>query len=1293
MNLETDYYPYLDVKGKSVDLIFRELCTNDDYRQVEDGTWKETVVNRFGKMLDEMPNVRTTANRVLRDGMLERGHDIDPEKLYFNIFSNYVIPKDVSKQNLYHTADMLKESYRLTDAALMNVFKLHYGGSYYLLKTWRTTGIYTVGKNGSAAPNKPDYGRCWGAHNSIFLAFEPADILASGDGIEGEFSKDYNAYWTKYSDLYRDMLADFFLLAAINQYKAGLLSEYGFAMARKVYAKQDGVSTYLFNINTYKANDIIVIEGTVSGMNHTILYIPGSSIPFIEFDNVRQMKMWIVRQLANQEAMTAFLKHFSIYNRQDGPTYTGVENIVKKMAVEDAGWDPQYYILLKPEKIAYNLVFEKVRDRTKEVMHNDTQKQITTDSELYRDYALNFVETFLNYTPFLTVIIPEVGIPLEFVLSLTALGLSSDIAINGDTLKKRLDGVGSLTFSVTNIAVNMLPIFKKNGGILRNFRRVASQIPHFADENRFIMNTFHIESKSALNNIRPDDPPILLNSTKDELRLVRLADGSKPLAVLSRVSGNKFARVNPITLKELEGESLISEVLGDNLSRRTVYLSGSSIRGGAPYNPFDYFFDEVWTLQELKRKADNLGLGDDKYRAIKSRLNEMHTATDFDTKQQAAHKLLYQLEDYNRTYPSASRNAILNSLAIQIKGIIYPINIKFLGKYLAGPGMEMHPFVASRIYRTSQAESLGELPHNVTFGLIKFAQADPILSVTGLSKAAQKAIPADISFPVKYVIPELKQVNKLDVNFTLLPEYASEQLSLNRDVFLYALNKSQRLGLLKNLRVVPGKNMSLYIGYNYDELLSMINEYSSSATTRFGTHPRNVLQMIDGLLKGGGEGEMMKQFGRNEHFETIVKERLSNTERNMSMYDRTILDRFDHTVENVYKPFFESQHPESARLAKMMESPNGIVVKNGSLEINYCRNNLDFFKENGVTHLGLTNFFADTHQAELDAFMGGGFLTSSLEAIILVADKGADPGPLRNLMVAARGKGLKAVALGHSDNALYSRINNFKNSYNKGIVVRNASRLLRGNKSIVLADLRMINTTPGLIVPSIGLAQELEAPGFIYLSGRDSLDFIPDLPANRAPIFIQPEKNWKPLAPEPGRFLGWRSYGDGFTFVTQVQREATIFAKIDQDLEGFKEKLETIHNIASRFTSAKHGVCDIVAASVKTALSNAGERVGKGRALSWWELDGDRFVNSTHTAPTVYIRDVEYAVDAAHLQFPHELADEGVMILPVEEWAEEILNRVKAHNPYMTNKNMLAGTLLRLRTPDFTRPRVRILPK
>lgn len=1281
MDLNADYYPFYEVNGKNADLIFRELNTNEFYRNIQDGSWIEAFINRFGQMLEDTPNVRATANRILHEGLLKRGFNIDPEKVHVNTFGGYEV---VDHKGVYHTHDSLKESYRLTDAALMNFFVENYNDRWDILGTYKDIGVYTVGKEGKFDPTEPLFGRGWGPNSHVCVAKEPADVLYNSD-IQASYTADFEAFWNKYSDLYREMAGDLFIAAAIRQYKNGLLSEYGFAMIRKVYAQQPGVDTYWFNIDRYEASDIIVLVGKVSGRDHTILYITGASSPFIEFDNFTQMRRWLIKQLANPVAMNAFKKHFSVYDRQDGTSYSGVDTFLTKMV--KGVWNPQDYIMLRPRKLPYDSIFAEMRDQMKRIMEDDASRQINSNSEFYRHYILGFVENMLSQVAIFDIVAPEIAIPLDLALSSTAVGLSADIVINGDTYQERLNGIGPLVVSTIYTVTNLLPVFRMVGSILKSFTRPASQIAAFADEEMFMMRKFNIDTVEELQSIKAGDRPHVFIGPEGEMRLVRLKDGTKQLVVIRKVGGNKYIRLNPTTFEEVRGEGFISEVLEepDSISKKVVYLTNSRLSGGAPYNPYEYFFDEVWTVEEFKAKADKLGTNDATYVSIQERLRAMHDSRDLFTRLNAAHETLYLIDEYKKVAQAFLRKRVVVQLSEQIKNTLYSPEVAFLKRRLLEPYKPKNPLVVTHIYRTSLGEQLGELPQDITYSLVKFAEGDDILANAAMTTATETEIPAHIPFEPKYVIEDLPELNALTEDFTKLPEYEGKDLATNEAVFLYALDKSHGQGLLSKC-IPSGNGKKLFIGHSYAELVS-ITDYASNTASKLGPHSGIVVKMIQSLLKGGGEGRMMQRYGRKSFLNRTIARRLTSAEDIIHYYDSTVFERYDSRVKEVFETTFNQLPTEAERLNLMMTNRNGILLYEGSEEITFCLNNLDFFKSKGVTHIGLSCFFADLHQPEINMFLRGSNLTPELEAIMLSTDKGVEEGPLYQLLLAAREKDLEVVALGQSDGGRFTGRSVFTQAYNKGTAVRNAEHLLRGKKSIVVSDLHLANTSPGLLNPSPGLSQTLEMPAFKSAQSGGKLEFWPDQITNRGAVYIRLSRDWLELAPKEGHFLGWKKYGDNFTFVTPTQREASVFSNVEGNLEQFKEEFSEVQNIATGHQSAQSRSCDRVTVAVRNALSNHGKRVGKGYSLSWWMRDREFIGNNVHTAPSVFIGEEEFVVDASHLQFPHAEADEGVMILPPEEWAEEILNRAHAYNAYQLNRSLFGSMLWAFRGPEFTRPK------
>lgn len=1287
MELSSDYYPFREVNGKDADLIFRELNTNETYRQIKDGTWKEVFVNIFGIMLSEMPDVRAVANRILHDGMAKKGVKVDPEKVYMNTFGSSMY---VYGSGVYHKEDSLIESYRLTDAALMNYFYANYADDWDVLGLYTSIGIYNVGKEGRYEPSQPSFGKGWGPTSAVCTANVPADVLYYSD-LHTAYVAEYNNFWGKYNNEYRDMIADLFLGAAVQQYKAKLLSELGFNIVRKVYGKQAGVKTYFFNVATYNATDVIVMVTTDGPKDHTVLYIPGALTPFIEFENFTQMRKWLMNNLADPVAKTAFLKHFSIYLRQDGVTYSGVDTYINKMLSNE--WSPQDYIMQKPYLLPYDKVFDAIRDRIKGVMLDDANREINSNSEVFSDYIINFFETFISHLFFMDMLMPEIGIPINMALSATVLGLSANLIVNGDTLSKRLDGVGSLVSSSVYIVLNLVPVLIGVGLAYKGFRRPNAQIPAHADEATVMQRRFLLESQEALNAIQPGEKPYVVHTWDGRsISLVRLADGHKPLSVISNIGGNAYVRLNPMTLEELAGEGMVFEMLALPSNKR-IYVSNSRLLGGAPYSPFESVFEEVWPVEVLKKKADKLGLSDSKYVTIKEKLAKMHASVDFDTKQQIAHELYFLLRDYEETYPRALRKSVLTELKIQLREALYDDEVEFMGKALLGEKENFHHTVSSKIYMISISERLGELRPGITEAMIKFAKADPVLSINKLSTEFLGDIPTGLPFTVKYAIDDLTSFNNLQLQYFNNAVYkdATVAVTSNKEAFIYSLKESQRIGMLPNCWLPEDGNV-LYIGHTFDEIERTVTIYSCSPETRYGAHPFMVLNMLKGLLSDNGSNEMLKMFGTEEYFNALVSKRVTYMKDAYQLSAYSLDYKYDRDVDAIFNGKFDSSLSEQERLGMLMDKTDGTIFRNEPRDIEYLNRKLDFFIGKGVTHIGLTDFFADVEQTQIDDFLKDGIMTTNMGATILSLDKGDPNGPLYRLMMSAYRKGLKVVALGESDIVPKHVMSPYANIYVKSLANRNAIQLLKDKKYVVVAHSLLANTEVGLREGVPGLAQQLKAPAVYTNNPELGLNFSPEIKNKRAGMYIQ-LPYWVSIAPPEGRFMGWKKYGDGFHFVSPAQREALVFGRITEDLEGFKKEFYEIREEALKHQKAQIGMCDKVAAKVQGVLSSMGKRVGYGRTLAWWTKDTDgSLINNVHTAPTVFIRDQEYVVDASHLQFRHELNDEGVMILPPDDWADEILNRVKASNAFMANRSIYGNSLWSFRSPYFTKPRSRKIP-
>lgn len=63
--------------------------------------------------------------------------------------------------------------------------------------------------------------------------------------------------------------------------------------------------------------------------NKAMLFIPGATNPFIFADNITDLRDKIKALISDKNTRELFSKHFSLYYRQDGNTYLGVNSMLE----------------------------------------------------------------------------------------------------------------------------------------------------------------------------------------------------------------------------------------------------------------------------------------------------------------------------------------------------------------------------------------------------------------------------------------------------------------------------------------------------------------------------------------------------------------------------------------------------------------------------------------------------------------------------------------------------------------------------------------------------------------------------------------------------------------------------------------------------------------------------------------------------------------------------------------------------------------------------------------------------
>lgn len=1278
-----EFYSTFEVDSKSSDEIFRSLCIDKKYKQLEDVTWKEAFVNLFGNMLEALPNPRTIAARIVNRGLVQKGlKEIDCENIYFNMFNSVII-------NEHHYNHDLLQSYRVTDACLMNIFATEYEFPSSM-HHYDRNGIYSVGKDGTYGqyPDVDPAGTTalWGPNEEVYETYIIADII-SEDPIWEEFVRDYNNFWAEYNDLYTDLLADTFLANAVNQYKAKTLSEEGFLMVRNAYyGKSENVQVTLLDIYGYASTDIICIEQKEVPTSRVILYIPGGYNSFVEFLNLDDLKQWIAWHLQTPSEIVAFRKHFSLRSRQDGTSYTGVDNVLNGIAEESSTWPANKYILYEPTSLNVSELFIQIKDKVKQRMFDDGDVQIKSSSEATRDYALSVVETLISQLSVIDMIVPEIGIPINIALSATALGLSSDIVVNGDSYEERKYGVGSLVTSAIFTAINLVPAILDSATILRNFARTPEELPVFLTEEQFIANHFGL-TEEELTNILPGEQPRFPEGDNPQMRLVRLSNESSPLVILRKITGNKYVRLNPFTLEEMDS-ALINEVL-DPETGSIHYISNGGLVGGSPYSPFRLGLEDVWTDEVLKKRAYVFGkpIGQS-YTRILETLKRIHSNENIEMRQGLMHELMELIDEYEIVHPDSGRLPAFQELRKQLEDALYfPDSTQMTALKSHVLTLPNKGSGAAQFLLNTGMKEMSSQGEEITANLIRFAKADEAISAPFKGYAGE--IPTEIAFPVKYAVKDISIFDELATNYFELPAYQELEITSNSQLLRYVLTESQNASLLKSCSIIDD---SLYIGHSYEELSHSISEFANGEECIYPVHPRTFIAMLE---EAKGDFGFTQMYATRDFFNTTVTSRLSLMENVIILSKDFDYANFDAQIGEAFSNQFAEAEGVADRIALCLTNYSGVVIDNSENSVNLFLENLSDFINNGLTDIAITDLQYDLAQTEIMRFLAEEGEWQQLDSMLLTLDQGRLDGPYRRLLMAAKDNDLRFTALGHADHSINPFEKDFQSIYFKGNTIMNSIEQLSNSdkKFIIFTDTRMINSTPGIDGPQPGLAQYLEVPGTITDS-EGNWNFYPEIEDNRIAITVEELENWQKLSPEKGRILGLKQFRvkDG-AFPTPAERKLILENSVPENLreELFQYIDQITHDeIMQSLVSSTTGSCDTVSRNVFQRLKEMQIETGKGATLTWWTREGGLDIGyDMHTTASFKLQGEEFVVDASHKQILHYELDDDIIILPINDWADEIARRVRAINPFLSYQYKGGNALAFFEPPLFTKPRLK----
>ncbi len=196
------------------------------------------------------------------------------------------------------------------------------------------------------------------------------------------------------------------------------------------------VDVYYFDINGYAATDMLVFEDALS--KHVVLYLPRSRRALFSFANEHEMRQWVLDGCRIPDRRDDIAQHFSLFDRQDGATYSGVDTWLSTFA-EDRRGSYLRNIFSRKTLITERGVFRAMAERQKARSFSDLDIAVKSDSEVDRDRAILYSDAFNTILP-------------NPVTPFVSLGLHMDAAINGDTPEERVAGMAGALADTGNVA-------------------------------------------------------------------------------------------------------------------------------------------------------------------------------------------------------------------------------------------------------------------------------------------------------------------------------------------------------------------------------------------------------------------------------------------------------------------------------------------------------------------------------------------------------------------------------------------------------------------------------------------------------------------------------------------------------------------------------------------------------------------------------------------------------------------------------------------------------------------------
>ncbi|MBB7655459.1 CNF1 family cytotoxic necrotizing factor [Escherichia coli] len=524
--------------------------------------WQQKYLLEYNELVSKFPSPEKVTSDYIKNRFktdLPWFSWIDPDNTYFIQFS-----QNRSNSRAYtgwdHLGKYKTDVLTLTQAAIINI-----GYRFDVFDEANAiAGIYTT--NNADLFNETNEAKMLPSEYLYFL--KDCDFA-------GLYNKALSDYWSENHEKFKLLLKNYYVSSSLYLYKNKLISKDEYEFTMKALNREDNIALFSLDIYGYYSSDIFGAKND----DRVMLFVPGATNPFLFAENISLLRTRLKELITEKNNIELLSQHFSLYDRQDGTTFYGVDSVLQKIV--NGSFDESYF-LFSHKNLSERDVFSAIALSVQKRSFSDGDTIIKSNSEAQRDYALTIIQTIVSMAPIFDIILPEVSVPLSLGIIASSMGISFDQLINGDTYEERRSAIPGVATNAVLLGISFaLPYLISKAS---ENKVILSQTISTEDN---ILNETNIDKFLAQNGVNKDDIPasglleVEIKNSGIPVNLVRISGEDNQIVA---VRGNTQSGIYYEVDSETGYEILSRRVYRTEYNNEIFWTRSGGLKGGQPFN-------------------------------------------------------------------------------------------------------------------------------------------------------------------------------------------------------------------------------------------------------------------------------------------------------------------------------------------------------------------------------------------------------------------------------------------------------------------------------------------------------------------------------------------------------------------------------------------------------------------------------------------------------------------------------------------------------------------------------------